>query len=34
MKKARAWLDERGVAYAFHDYKTAGASLDHVVGAG
>ena len=24
MKKARAWLDERGVDYAFHDYKTAG----------
>ena len=24
MKKARAWLDERGVAYAFHDYKMAG----------
>ena len=24
MKKARAWLDKRGVAYAFHDYKTAG----------
>jgi len=24
MKKARAWLDERGVGYAFHDYKTAG----------
>jgi len=24
MKKARAWLDEEGVAYAFHDYKTAG----------
>src|SRR6476659_10708461 len=24
MKKARAWLDERGVAYAFHDYKAAG----------
>ena len=24
MKKARAWLDNRGVAYAFHDYKTAG----------
>jgi arsenate reductase (glutaredoxin) len=23
MKKARAWLDERGVKYAFHDYKTA-----------
>lgn len=25
MKKARAWLDAHGVAYAFHDYKTAGA---------
>lgn len=24
MKKARAWLDGRGVPYAFHDYKTAG----------
>jgi arsenate reductase (glutaredoxin) len=24
MKKARAWLDVQGVAYAFHDYKTAG----------
>jgi arsenate reductase (glutaredoxin) len=24
MKKARAWLDERGVGYAFHDYKAAG----------
>src|SRR5437870_4897010 len=24
MKKARAWLDERGVQYAFHDYKVAG----------
>jgi len=24
MKKARAWLDVRGVAYAFHDYKAAG----------
>jgi len=24
MKKARAWLDQQGVAYAFHDYKTAG----------
>ncbi|HVI28511.1 ArsC family reductase [Hansschlegelia sp.] len=24
MKKARVWLDQRGVAYAFHDYKTAG----------
>lgn len=24
MKKARAWLDARGVAYAFHDYKAVG----------
>jgi Spx/MgsR family transcriptional regulator len=24
MKKARAWLDSRGVGYAFHDYKSAG----------
>ena len=24
MKKARVWLDGRGVAYAFHDYKKAG----------
>ena len=24
MKKARAWLDERGIACAFHDYKSAG----------
>jgi arsenate reductase len=24
MKKARAWLDGQGVAYAFHDYKSAG----------
>ena len=24
VKKARAWLYARGVAYAFHDYKTAG----------
>jgi Spx/MgsR family transcriptional regulator len=24
MKKARAWLDKRGVEYAFRDYKTAG----------
>jgi arsenate reductase (glutaredoxin) len=24
MKKARAWLEKRGVDYAFHDYKTAG----------
>jgi arsenate reductase (glutaredoxin) len=24
MRKARAWLDARGVSYAFHDYKQAG----------
>jgi arsenate reductase len=24
MKKARAWLDQHAVAYAFHDYKSAG----------
>ena len=24
IKKARAWLDQRGVPYDFHDYKSAG----------
>ena len=24
MKRARAWLDERGIQYVFHDYKTSG----------
>lgn len=24
VKKARAWLDEHGVEYRFHDYKVAG----------
>jgi arsenate reductase (glutaredoxin) len=24
MKKARAWLDGKGIAYDFHDYKVAG----------
>jgi arsenate reductase (glutaredoxin) len=28
MKKARAWLDSHGVAYDFHDYKTAGIAED------
>ena len=35
MKKARAWLDAHGVAYAFHDYKAAGidrASLERWAG--
>ncbi len=27
MKKARTWLDEHGVTYAFHDYKSA--AIDH-----
>lgn len=25
IKKARTWLDARGIAYAFHEYKKAGA---------
>ena len=25
VKKARTWLDARGLAYSFHDYKKAGA---------
>jgi arsenate reductase (glutaredoxin) len=32
MKKARAWLDKRGVDYVFHDYKAEGierAKLEH-----
>jgi arsenate reductase len=24
MKKARAWLEQRGIVYAFHDYKSEG----------
>src|SRR6185369_5804984 len=30
MKKARAWLDKHGVAYDFHDYKTAGIERDQL----
>ncbi|WP_025035783.1 ArsC family reductase [Bradyrhizobium sp. DOA9] len=30
MKKARAWLDAHGVAYAFHDYKAAGVEKDRL----
>ena len=30
MKKARAWLDGHGVAYAFHDYKTQGIDRAHL----
>jgi arsenate reductase (glutaredoxin) len=28
MKKARAWLDGRGILYDFHDYKTEGIAKD------
>lgn len=27
VKKARAWLDQRGIDYRFHDYKKEGADL-------
>ena len=30
VKKARAWLDARGVAYDFHDYKSAGTDAAHL----
>ncbi len=30
MKKARAWLDKHGVAYAFHDYKTDGIARERL----
>ncbi|MGL4542709.1 MAG: ArsC family reductase [Polymorphobacter sp.] len=30
MKKARAWLEAAGVAYRFHDYKTAGADAERL----
>src|ERR1700724_3802972 len=30
MKKARAWLDGHGVAYAFHDYKAEGIAKDRL----
>ena len=32
MKKARAWLDGHGVAYAFHDYKAVGIGPDVLKG--
>jgi arsenate reductase (glutaredoxin) len=32
MKKARAWLDKQGVAYDFHDYKSAGIRRDKLEG--
>jgi arsenate reductase (glutaredoxin) len=30
MKKARAWLDGRGIEYTFHDYKADGIDADHL----
>jgi arsenate reductase (glutaredoxin) len=32
MKKARAWLDANGVAYAFHDYKAQGIDRPRIEG--
>jgi len=32
MKKARAWLDRRGVAYSFHDYKASGIERERLEG--
>jgi arsenate reductase (glutaredoxin) len=30
VKKARAWLDEHGVAYTFHDFKTDGVAAKDI----
>lgn len=30
VKKARKWLDARGLSYAFHDYKKEGAALSRL----
>ena len=32
VKKARVWLDGRGIAYAFHDYKKQGADPAKLAG--
>jgi arsenate reductase len=32
VKRARAWLDARGVAYVFHDYKLAGVDAPRLAG--
>jgi arsenate reductase len=32
VKKARVWLDQHGVAYAFHDYKKAGIDRETLSG--
>ncbi|MGC6330920.1 ArsC family reductase [Rhizorhabdus sp. FW153] len=31
IKKARTWLEERGIDYRFHDYKAAGVDRDTLV---
>ena len=30
MKKARTWLDQQGLEYEFHDYKSAGIDRTHL----
>ncbi|MEP9317511.1 ArsC family reductase [Pseudomonas sp. LABIM340] len=30
MKKARVWLEEHGIDYAFHDYKSSGIDREHL----
>lgn len=30
VKKARAWLEQQGIDYTFHDYKTAGIDRAHL----
>lgn len=30
MKKARAWLESRGIAHEFHDYKVSGIAADRL----
>ena len=32
VKKARAWLEAHGIAYAFHDYKTQGLERESLEG--
>lgn len=32
VKKARTWLDSKGIAYTFHDYKKAGADPARLAG--
>jgi arsenate reductase len=30
VKKARQWLDQNGIAYRFHDYRTDGLTLEQL----